>query len=146
MGNFKLDVLQSLADKSTPYCDIRDLESEYDIRSENFTSSFLQLENEGLISSNSSSCGLRISSDGIASWSVVDLYVNEKGKSILIPSAESAPKKVFKTTEHPVLAGLIVAGVIALVSCLWPSPDNAQESSQQHMQSPAKTNESQSNN
>ena len=146
MGNFKLDVLQAIADKSTPYCDIQDLESEYDIRSENFTASFLQLKGEGLIASNSSTCGLRISADGFVSWSVVDLYITDLGKLTLNPPKESVTKKTFKVIEHPIISGLVVAGIIGAVSYLGSFLGNDQESSQQHIQSPSKTNESQSNN
>ena len=144
MEKFKLDILRAIAERSTPYCNIQDMETEYDIRSQNFTSSFLQLESEGAISSNSHSCGLHIA-HGNPSWSVVDLYVTEYGKSLITPPKQPRGMLLIKITEHPIVSALAVAAIIAGFSYyVWPSLGSDQELLQQQIQLPSNTNEYQS--
>lgn len=84
MNDQMIKILKDLNINSSPYVDIRKLEENWDIHDKTFFTAFSELEEQGYISSkNTPDCGLEISADGIAQWSVVDLYVNDLGKDIL---------------------------------------------------------------
>jgi len=141
---FALDILRELKNISTPYVNINNVTSNYDIRSKYFISSYLRLESEDLIASaNTPDCGLEVGADGIPSWSVVDVYVTEKGDLLLHPPKTPISKVVLKITEHPVVAALIVAGILGLVASVPTFLGSDQQSGQQQKLSQPKTNVSQ---
>lgn len=84
MNELKLKILEDLLKFSNPYVDIRHMEKSWDIHSEEFFTVFSELEESGMIASkNTSDCGLEVGVDGLAQWSVVDLYVTDYGKDFV---------------------------------------------------------------
>lgn len=115
MREFNLDILAELKRLSTPYVDINNISTDYDIRSDFFVAAYLQLESEGMIASaNTSDCGLEVSADGLPSWSVVDVYVTEKGDLALNPPEIEKPSLVSTITNNATFAR-VVGGIIFLV-------------------------------
>ena len=115
MPSFKIDILRELKRLSNPYVDINNVSSDYNIRNESFTSAYLQLESEDLIASaNTSDCGLEVGSDGLASWSVVNVYVTEKGDLALNPPKSEQPSFISVLTNNATFA-TVVGGILLFV-------------------------------
>lgn len=115
MREFNLDILAELKRLSTPYVDINHISTDYDIRSDFFVAAYLQLESEGMIASaNTSDCGLEVSADGLPSWSVLDVYVTEKGDLALNPPEIEKPSLVSTITNNATFA-TVVGGIFLLV-------------------------------
>ena len=118
MEEFKDGVLQSLLEHSNPYVDIRDLQSDYDIGSDNFAAAFLELEQLGFIRSNSSSCGLK-RIRGETYWSIVELFVTESGKNYLeqldSDSKKNDPNSARNWLAKPVIVEVAKWSVIGIL-------------------------------
>ena len=82
----KLSVLKVLKLVSKPYVFIDDVKPHMNIHSKEFTSVFEQLVEYELISSTQSlSCGLEMSGDGLPAWSGVNIKITDKGNLVLNP-------------------------------------------------------------
>ncbi|EJL6264508.1 hypothetical protein CGT72_11180 [Vibrio cholerae] len=121
MEEFKNRVLQSLLEHSNPYVDIRDLQAEYDIDSDNFAAAFLELEQAGFIKSNSVSCGLK-RVHGEMHWSIVELFVTESGKKYLAQldndSKNNDPTLARNWLVKPVLVEVVKWAVIGILGII----------------------------
>ena len=82
----QLSVLKVLKSVSKPYIFIDDVQPYMDIHSKEFTSVFEQLVGDELISSTQSpTCGLKMSGDGLPAWSGVNISITSKGNLVLNP-------------------------------------------------------------
>lgn len=123
MKDFKLDILTELKRLSTPYIDINNISTDYDIRSDYFVAGYQQLEADGMIASaNSSGCGLRISGDGLPYWSVVDVYVTERGDLALNPPKTSKPSIISNVTNNATFATVVGGIILLIIAALFIQP------------------------
>jgi hypothetical protein len=123
MKDFKLDILRELKHLSTPYVNIRKVSSGYDYKSDYFVAAYLQLESEGLIASeNTESCGLKISADGLPFWSVVDVYVTQKGDIALNPPKVKKPSLLAAITNNATFATVVGGTILIIVVSIFVQP------------------------
>jgi len=95
-----------------------------------FIRNFKQLCDLNLITSDSYSCGLHLSADGQATWTCIDLHLTESGGLLLHPPQESKFTVISKITSHPIISGVCVVGIVAVISFGYTFLGNDQELNQ----------------
>jgi hypothetical protein len=102
----------------------------YDNQDQQFIRNFKQLCDLNLITTDSYSCGLHLSADNRATWTCIDLRLTEKGNLLLLPPQVSKLSILNKVTSHPIVSGVCVVGIIAVISFGYTFLGNDQESNQ----------------